>query len=115
MPNSSHRESHTPEAVAKRLNDPLKHNYLRDFIYGSVDGSVTTFAIVAGVAGAGLSSGIVLILGLANLIADAFSMAAGNYLGIKAEEDIKKALIEEEKSHIEIYPEGEKEEIGLES
>lgn len=59
--------------------------YLRDFIYGAVDGAVTTFAVVSGVAGAGLSSNIVIILGLANLIADGFSMAVGNYLGTKAD------------------------------
>lgn len=59
--------------------------YLRDFIYGAVDGAVTTFAVVSGVEGAGLSSRIVIILGLANLIADGFSMAVGNYLGTKAD------------------------------
>lgn len=59
--------------------------YLRDFIYGAVDGAVTTFAVVSGVQGADLSSRIVIILGLANLIADGFSMAVGNYLGTKAD------------------------------
>lgn len=59
--------------------------YLKDFIYGSVDGAVTTFAVVSGVEGAGLPSRIVIILGLANLLADGFSMAIGNYLGTKAE------------------------------
>ena len=47
-----------------------------DFIYGSIDGAVTTFAIVAGVVGAGLSPGIILILGFANLFADGFAMAS---------------------------------------
>ena len=106
-----HLESHSVEEIARRLNTPSRHNYLRDFIYGSVDGSVTTFAIVAGVAGAGLSSGVVIVLGLANLIADAFSMAAGNFLGIRAEQDVQQAIVEEERRHIEIYPEGEREEI----
>ena len=59
-------------------------SYLPDFIYGGIDGSVTTFAIVAGVTGASLSPKIVLILGFANLFADGFSMAVGNYLSTKS-------------------------------
>ena len=55
-----------------------------DFIYGSIDGAVTTFAIVAGVVGASLSPSIILILGFANLFADGFSMAAANYQASKA-------------------------------
>ena len=63
------------------------HGHLRDIIYGAIDGSVTTFAIVAGVAGAGLSPLVIIALGFANVIADGFSMAAGNYTGTKAELD----------------------------
>ena len=60
--------------------------YLGDVIYGAIDGSVTTFAVVSGVAGAGLSPAVVLILGTAGLIGDGFSMAAGNYLSTRAEQ-----------------------------
>ena len=56
---------------------------VEDFVYGATDGSVTTFAVVAGVIGAELSPSIVLILGFANLFADGFSMAVGNYLASK--------------------------------
>ena len=59
--------------------------YLRDVIYGAMDGAVTTFAVVSGVTGAGLSPKIVLVLGVAGVVGDGFSMAAGNYLGTKAE------------------------------
>ncbi|MEX2405422.1 MAG: VIT1/CCC1 transporter family protein [Candidatus Paceibacterota bacterium] len=62
--------------------------YLPEFVYGGVDGTVTTFAIVAGTVGAGLSSAVVLILGFANLFADGFSMAASNYLSESSEEDL---------------------------
>ena len=61
------------------------HRYLKSFVYGGLDGIITTFAIVAGVAGAALSSNIVLILGFANLIADGFSMSIGDYLSSKAQ------------------------------
>lgn len=64
----------------------LSRRYLRDLVFGAVDGTVTTFAIVAGAVGADLGGGIVLVLGLANLIADGFSMAVGNYLGTHADQ-----------------------------
>lgn len=54
---------------------------IQDVVYGATDGAVTTFAVVAGVVGAALSPSIILILRFANLLADGFSMAIGNYLG----------------------------------
>jgi vacuolar iron transporter family protein len=54
---------HTPEAVSARLAGKPSASYLRDFIYGAVDGTITTFAVVAGVAGADLDETNVIILG----------------------------------------------------
>lgn len=62
-----------------------KYVWISDFVYGGIDGAVTTFAVVAGVHGAQLSTAIVLILGFANLFADGFSMAVGKYSSDKAE------------------------------
>ena len=81
--------SHTPDLIQQRLKAPTRHSYLRDFVYGAIDGTVTTFAVVSGVAGAGLSSGVIIVLGLANLVGDGFSMAASNYLGTKTEEELR--------------------------
>jgi VIT1/CCC1 family predicted Fe2+/Mn2+ transporter len=64
--------------------------YLGEFVYGAIDGTVTTFAVVAAAAGAGLSSTVVIVLGLANLIGDGFSMGASSYLSAKSELDLKK-------------------------
>ncbi|MHA6325380.1 VIT1/CCC1 transporter family protein [Roseivivax sp. CAU 1753] len=61
--------------------------HLRDMVYGSFDGAVTTFAVVAGVQGAGLPASVILILGAANLIADGISMALGNFSGTQAENE----------------------------
>ncbi|AXI49213.1 hypothetical protein C1J03_24135 (plasmid) [Sulfitobacter sp. SK012] len=80
-------------------------------IYGGIDGTVTTFAIVAGVEGAGLPHNIILALGLANILADGFSMAASNYSGTKAELDDRKRIIQIEERHIAQHPEGEFEEL----
>ncbi|MCA1285062.1 VIT1/CCC1 transporter family protein [Salipiger bermudensis] len=75
--------SHDPQPSAV----PNGRGNLRDIIYGAIDGAVTTFAIVAGVAGAGLPPLVIIALGFANVFADGFSMAAGNYSGTKAELD----------------------------
>lgn len=102
---------HSPDAIRERLQSGPTHNYLRDWIYGGVDGAVTTLAVVAGVAGAQLSNWIILALGFANLFADGFSMAASNYLGTKAEHDDWRRLEAIENRHIDLAPEGEREEV----
>ena len=102
---------HSPDAIRRRLESGPTHNYLRDWIYGGIDGSVTTLAVVAGVAGAQLSPWIILALGFANLFADGFSMAASNYLGTRAEQDDWRRLEQIENRHIELAPEGEREEV----
>lgn len=102
---------HSPDAIRRRLEGGPTHNYLRDWIYGGIDGSVTTLAVVTGVAGAQLSKWIILALGFANLFADGFSMAASNYLGTRAEQDDWRRLEQIENRHIELAPEGEREEV----
>lgn len=59
--------------------------YLRDMVYGALDGTITTFAVVAGVEGAQLGAHVAVVLGLANVVADGFSMGASNYMGIRSE------------------------------
>jgi VIT1/CCC1 family predicted Fe2+/Mn2+ transporter len=102
---------HSPDAIRKRLESGPTHNYLRDWIYGGIDGAVTTLAVVTGVAGAQLSKWVIIALGFANLFADGFSMAASNYLGTKAEHDDWRRLEQIEHRHIELTPEGEREEV----
>ena len=92
-------------------NKDVISKYLPDFVYGGIDGSVTTFAIVAGVTGASLSPSIVLILGFANLFADGFSMAVGNYLSTKSKREYADKIRKSEEDSIARIPEEETQEI----
>ena len=63
----------------------FKKEYLSEFVYGGIDGAITTFAVVSGAAGANAEIFYILLFGFANLIADGFSMSVGNFFAVKAE------------------------------
>jgi VIT1/CCC1 family predicted Fe2+/Mn2+ transporter len=79
--------------------------YFKEVIYGGIDGIVTTFAVVAGFAGASLSSNdatqlsflVVMLFGLANLFADAASMGLGNFLSVRSEKDLYQVIRDKER------------------
>jgi VIT1/CCC1 family predicted Fe2+/Mn2+ transporter len=78
-------------------------DYLREFVYGGIDGAITTFAVVAGATGAGFSAAVVIVLGVANLIADGLSMGVGSYLSSKSDLEVsakKGEKIDEEASPV---------------
>jgi VIT1/CCC1 family predicted Fe2+/Mn2+ transporter len=102
-----------PEHVLHK-NEGAMHRYqefLGEFVYGGIDGSVTTFAVVAGAAGANLDSSVVIILGFANLIADGFSMSVGSYLSNKSEIENFEKHEQVEYWEVENLPESEREEV----
>ena len=70
------------------MKQALKKKYLPDFVYGGIDGAITTLAVIAGSVGAVLSPAIILILGFANLVADGFSMGVSNYLSSKSKKEL---------------------------
>lgn len=102
---------HRPERIRERLEAGRQHSYLGDAVLGGIDGCVTTFAVVAGAVGARFPIGVAIVLGLANLLADGFSMAAGNYQASKTERERLERARRHEEQHIERIPEGEREEI----
>ncbi|MEQ9188602.1 MAG: VIT1/CCC1 transporter family protein [Cryomorphaceae bacterium] len=87
------------------------NDHLGEIVYGGIDGCVTTFAVVAGAEGAGLSSSIVIILGCANLIADGFSMSVGAYLSSKSEKQRFHKERRKEYQEIQEVPETEVQEV----
>ncbi|MFK7782694.1 VIT1/CCC1 transporter family protein [Psychroserpens sp.] len=91
-----------------------KHQeYLGEFVYGGIDGAVTTFAVVAGSVGAGLDNTIIIILGFANLLADGFAMSIGAYLSSKSVKDNYNKHKAAEYWEVNNLPEQEREEVEL--
>lgn len=114
MKNNKHKElirEHHPDAIRDRLDRLTKPNIFSDAVLGGIDGCVTTFAVVSGTVGAGFPSTVALVLGLANLLADGFSMAISNYESVKAQQEFTENIRRTEKEHIDKVPAGEREEI----
>ncbi len=103
------RQAHLTEAPEEHRRE--QGQFIKSFVYGGLDGIVTTFAVVAGVAGASLQPSIVLILGFANLIADGLSMAIGDFLSTRAEKEYAAAERHREEWEVEHFPEGERREM----
>ena len=114
MKKNRHEEllrEHNPETIKQRLDRSTRPSMISDAVLGGVDGCVTTFAVVSGAVGAGFPSSVALVLGLANLIADGFSMAISNYESIKAQQEFAESVRLTEQEHIDKVPAGEREEI----
>ncbi|TAJ92956.1 hypothetical protein EPO44_14080 [bacterium] len=108
MAEAAHTHEHLEDSLCE---SGRRSQHLADAVLGATDGIVTTFAVVAGAAGAHLSSGIVLIMGFANLLGDGFSMAVGNYLGARSQQDFWVEERQREIWEIEHIPQAEREEI----
>jgi vacuolar iron transporter family protein len=105
--------SHEPAAIRRRLAAEHKPSYLADSILGGIDGCVTTMAVVASVAGAGLPVAVAFVLGLASLVADAFSMGVSNYQAVKSQGDARDRIRRQEERHIDQEPDGERAEVRI--
>lgn len=94
-----------------KAHDIPGYSWAPDFVYGGIDGAVTTFAVVAGVEGASLSVSVILILGFANLFADGFSMSVGKYLSDKANLEQYEKIRQIEFRHLKEKTEHERGEV----
>ena len=102
---------HTAAAIRRRLSRLQTPGHIGDAVLGGIDGGVTTFAIVAGAAGGGFSATVMVVLGVANLLADGFSMAVSNYQSVRSQRELIAEARRMERAHISAIPGGEREEI----
>ncbi len=105
------RAEHEPDSIRARLAAPCGQSTLGDFVLGGVDGVITTFAVVAGSFGGRLPAATIILLGLANLVADGFSMGISNYLATRSRREEVAQARADEAWQIEAFPEGERREI----
>ena len=96
-----------PTSLSETTHGRPSHRYIGSIVYGGLDGIITTFAVVSGVAGAALGASVVLILGLANLLADGLSMAVGAYLAFRSEQEYIERERQRESWQIQHRPEAE--------
>lgn len=106
-------ENRKYKEAEETLHRLQRGTYIGDLVYGANDGIVTTFAVVAGATGALLSPGIIIILGIANLIADGFSMGASSFLALRSERAFVRMQRKKEEWEVEQFPEIEREEIRV--
>jgi VIT1/CCC1 family predicted Fe2+/Mn2+ transporter len=107
---ASYRHARTSEHAPEE-HGGMSAQYMSSMVYGGLDGIITTFAVVSGVAGADLSADVVLILGIANLLADGFSMATGEYLSAKSDREYYQREWQREAWEVDHFPEGERAEL----
>lgn len=92
------KEEHVEQTPAGKRSRGGK--YIKSLVYGGLDGIITTFAVVSGVAGASLAVRVVIILGFANLLADGISMAVGDYLSTKSENEYMEGLKKQQREKL---------------
>ena len=105
--------NHNPEHIFKEKERIGKLSQIRELVFGAQDGLLVPLAVVTSVAGAFNNNHIVIVAGISEALAGAFSMATGAYLASQAERQVHDAEIDREKKAIKTYPKEEKEEMVL--
>ncbi len=90
-----------------------KLSQIRELVFGAQDGLLVPLGVVSSVAGAFNNNHIVIIAGISEALAGAFSMATGAYLASQAERQVHDAEIAKERQAIQTYPKDEKKEMSL--
>lgn len=103
---------HPLGAVIGHEHSDVTGGWLRPAVFGVMDGLVSNFALIAGVAGAGASPRTVALTGLAGLVAGAFSMAAGEYVSVASQGESAQAELDLERLELLRNPEGERAELA---
>jgi VIT1/CCC1 family predicted Fe2+/Mn2+ transporter len=104
--------SSAPRAEIHHEHRDVTGGWLRPAVFGAMDGLVSNFALIAGVAGGRVHHQVIVLTGLAGLAAGAFSMAAGEYISVASQSELALAEIEVERREIERSPEAEELELA---
>lgn len=106
-------KKHNPEHIFEEKERIEKLSLIREIVFGAQDGLLVPLGVVSSVAGAFLNNHIVIVAGVAEALAGAFSMGTGAYLASQAEKQVHDSEIRAEKRAIEKYPREEKQEMVL--
>ncbi|HEX8758575.1 MAG: VIT1/CCC1 transporter family protein [Actinomycetota bacterium] len=93
------------------VHQDLSGGWLRPAVFGAMDGLVTNIALVAGVGGGGAGAGLIVLTGMAGLVAGAFSMALGEYASVETQNDAVRAEVTVERDELRRHPAAEKAEL----
>jgi VIT1/CCC1 family predicted Fe2+/Mn2+ transporter len=93
------------------IHQDVSGGWLRPAVFGAMDGLVTNIALVAGVGGGGAGAGLIVLTGMAGLVAGAFSMALGEYASVETQNDAVRAEVRVERDELRRHPAAEKAEL----
>jgi VIT1/CCC1 family predicted Fe2+/Mn2+ transporter len=104
---------HKPEHIFKEKERIGRLSQIREIVFGAQDGLLVPLGVISSVAGAFNNNHIVIVAGISEALAGAFSMASGAYLASQAERQVHDAEIAKERRAIQRYPKAEKKEMEL--
>lgn len=105
-------DHHHPELKMVHRHRDVSGGAARAAVFGMSDGLVSNVALILGVAAAGTEASNVIVAGTAGLLAGAFSMAAGEYVSMKAQAELVERELEIERRSLATQPEKEIEELA---
>jgi VIT1/CCC1 family predicted Fe2+/Mn2+ transporter len=103
---------HPGSTEGEQSTGATKSGTLRAAIFGINDGLVSNFSLIMGFAGAGVDKSVILLAGIAGLLAGAFSMGAGEYISMKVQREVYERLIHLEAHELAMEPDEEREELA---
>lgn len=100
------------EAEIHHSHRDVSGGWLRAAVFGAMDGLVSNFALIAGVVGGGVTRQTVVLAGLAGLGAGAFSMAAGEYVSVRSQNELAEQEVAKERKELAERPDAELAELA---
>jgi VIT1/CCC1 family predicted Fe2+/Mn2+ transporter len=93
------------------VHQDVSGGWLRPAVFGAMDGLVTNIALIAGVGGSGAGARLIVLTGMAGLVAGAFSMALGEYASVETQNDQVRAEVKVERDELRRHPAAEQAEL----